>query len=53
MLSDTTLEELIDDIQDVAAEIVYLDPDSGLAAAVIDFEIRYITEWGNPYHSQT
>jgi len=52
MLSDTTLDELNDDIQDVAAEIVYLDPGSGLAAAVIDFEIRYITEWGNPYHSQ-
>lgn len=51
MLSDGCAEPLVDDLQDVAAEIVYFDDeDFFLVAAVsLDFEIRYVTEWGNPY----
>jgi hypothetical protein len=53
MIGDTSLDELVEDIQDVAAEIIHLDLDSQLAAVSIDFEIRYITEWGNPYNSHS
>ena len=51
MLSDIATEPLVDDLQDVAAEIVYFDDDelSLFAAVTLDFEIRYVTEWGNPY----
>ncbi len=49
MLSDTTLDPLINDIQDTAAEVVHFDFDQQLAGAVIEFSIQYTTEWGNPY----
>jgi predicted transcriptional regulator len=49
IIGDTTLDELIDDIQDIAAEITHLTANRGLAGATIDFEIRYTTEWGDPY----
>lgn len=68
IMGDVTLDELIDDIQDIAAEIIYLPStknltlssetfpeiiqlpiDRKLAGASIDFEIRYTTEWGDPY----
>ncbi|MEY3218811.1 MAG: hypothetical protein RIT27_168 [Pseudomonadota bacterium] len=51
MLSDVASEPLIDDLQDVAAEIIYFEEEECalIAAVSIDFEIRYITEWGNPY----
>jgi len=51
MLSDIAAEPLVDDLQDVAAEIMYFDDDelSLFAAVSLDFEIRYVTEWGNPY----
>jgi len=49
IFGDTTLDELIDDIQDVSAEITHLPPQEHLAGASIDFEIQYTTEWGNPY----
>jgi len=68
IMGDITLDELIDDIQDIAAEIIYLPStknltlssetfpemiqlpiDRKLAGASIDFEIRYTTEWGDPY----
>jgi|WetSurMetagenome_2_1015567.scaffolds.fasta_scaffold35589_2 hypothetical protein len=53
MLSDTDIaaEPLVDDLQDIAAEIIYFDDEelSLFAAVTLDFEIRYITEWGNPY----
>jgi hypothetical protein len=51
MLSDIAAEPLVDDLQDIAAEIIYFDDDelSLVAAVSLDFEIRYVTEWGNPY----
>jgi hypothetical protein len=70
IIGDTTLDELIDDIQDIAADINYplVDEKSSdlvldaatdiislpvmerkLAGATIDFEIKYTTEWGDPY----
>ena len=71
IMGDMSLDELIDDIQDVAAEITHLPiarkfptivPDNNsmagiahlpierkLAGAMIDFEIKYTTEWGDPY----
>jgi len=70
IIGDTTLDELIDDIQDIAAEISHplvdtelsnlvLDAtteiislpvkERKLAGATIDFEIKYTTEWGDPY----
>lgn len=53
MLSDTSLDPLIDDIQDIAAEIVHFNLDQQLAGAIIEFEIQYTTEWGNPYSTHT
>lgn len=70
IMGDMSLDELIDDIQDIAAtishlpvgrtvtsptsetttaEIIRLPIDRKLAGATIDFEIRYTTEWGDPY----
>jgi len=60
IMGDMSLDELIDDIQDVAAtisrlpstynpEISYLSTKYKLAGATIDFEITYTTEWGDPY----
>ncbi|EDN65171.1 hypothetical protein BGP_6197 [Beggiatoa sp. PS] len=69
IMGNTTLDELIDDIQDVATEISQLpferaltcvtsdDSDKitplpinrKLAGATIDFDIKYTTEWGDPY----
>lgn len=65
IIRDTSLDELIDDIQDTAAEIVQfpvnrrfkdltsdilqLPIDRQLAGAAVDFEIKYTTEWGDPY----
>ncbi|MDM8560736.1 hypothetical protein [Candidatus Parabeggiatoa sp. HSG14] len=61
IIGDTTLDELIDDIQDIAAEVHQLpigeghsgvadaDLERKLAGAAIDFEISYTTEWGDPY----
>ena len=65
IMGDMTLDELIDDIQDVAAtisrlpripptyipkaEISYLSTNYKIATATIDFEIIYTTEWGDPY----
>jgi hypothetical protein len=70
IMGDMSLDELIDDIQDIAAEIssqpvsrklAGMAPNNGmaeianlpveqkLAGAAIDFEIRYTTEWGDPY----
>jgi len=71
IMGDMSLDELTDDIQDVAAEITHLPvgqklptvvPNNKstaeiahlpikrkLAGAVIDFEIKYTTEWGDPY----
>ncbi|MDM8569692.1 hypothetical protein QUF50_09325 [Thiotrichales bacterium HSG1] len=63
IMGDISLDELIDDIQDVAAtisnlpanynqKISYLSTDYNLATATIDFKITYTTEWGDPYSSQ-
>lgn len=52
ILRDTSLDALIDDIQDVAAEIAQITSLQGnttLAGATVDFEIQYTTEWGDPY----
>ncbi|OQW95807.1 MAG: hypothetical protein BWK79_01055 [Beggiatoa sp. IS2] len=49
IIGDTSLDELIDDIQDIAAQITHLTTHRSLAGATIDFEIRYTTEWGDPY----
>lgn len=55
ILCDTILDELIDDIQDIAAEIALpsvTPPETTakiMAAASVDFEIKYTTEWGDPY----
>ncbi|MFK5970488.1 MAG: hypothetical protein QM487_10260 [Candidatus Marithrix sp.] len=62
IMGDMSLDELIDDIQDVAAtisrlpttyipktEISYLLTNYKVAGATIDFEIIYTTEWGDPY----
>ncbi len=51
MLSDTSLDPLIDDIQDIAAEIAPFNREQQLAGAIIEFEIQYTTEWGNPYNT--
>ncbi len=71
IMGDTTLDELIDDIQDIAADISHPLVDKKLsdfvlnaatdivslpvmerklAGATIDFEIKYTTEWGDPYN---
>ncbi|MBE9562634.1 MAG: hypothetical protein IMF12_07215 [Proteobacteria bacterium] len=67
IMGDMSLDELIDDIQDIAAtisclppndytapktDISYLSTDYKLAGATIDFEITYTTEWGDPYTTQ-
>ncbi|MDM8566021.1 hypothetical protein QUF74_10255 [Candidatus Halobeggiatoa sp. HSG11] len=66
IMGDMSLDELIDDIQDIAATISRLPPDYmasktdisylptnyKLAGATIDFEITYTTEWGDPYTMQ-
>lgn len=63
IMGNLTLDELIEDIQDVAAEIlvpspnrriegrevIYLPIDRQMAGAAVDFEITYTTEWGDPY----
>ncbi|EIJ41062.1 hypothetical protein BegalDRAFT_0139 [Beggiatoa alba B18LD] len=49
IIADTSLDSLIDDIQDIAAEIAHFPHDKSLAGAAIDFEIKYTTEWGDPY----
>ncbi len=69
IMGDMTLDEFIDDIQDIAAEITqlpvgrklneipsesrseiaHLPVERKLAGAIVDFEIRYTTEWGDPY----
>jgi len=49
ILCDTTMDELIDDIQDIMAEIIQIPIEKKLAGASIDFEIKYTTEWGDPY----
>jgi hypothetical protein len=66
IMGNLTLDELIDDIQDISAEIItptmdrrlesvgvyQLPIDRQLAGAAIEFEIRYTTEWGDPYTTQ-
>ncbi|MCK5877717.1 MAG: hypothetical protein KAG43_08780 [Candidatus Marithrix sp.] len=66
IMGDMSLDELIDDIQDIAAtisrsppdyttpkaDISYLSSNYKLAGATIDFEITYTTEWGDPYTMQ-
>lgn len=72
IMGDMSLDEFIDDIQDVAAEIIQVPVNRQLteilsesiseithlplnwkvAGATIDFEIRYTTEWGDPYTQQ-
>ncbi|HEC86178.1 MAG: hypothetical protein DRR08_01820 [Candidatus Parabeggiatoa sp. nov. 2] len=70
IMGDMSLDELIDDIQDIAAEIssqpisrklasvaqnngtaeiAHLPIERKLAGATLDFEIKYTTEWGDPY----
>jgi hypothetical protein len=69
IMGDMSLDEFIDDIQDIAAEVIpvpvnrklteilsesmskiaHLPLNWKLAGATIDFEIRYTTEWGDPY----
>jgi hypothetical protein len=65
IMGDMSLDEFIDDIQDVAAEITQqplykkekeqsaeitqLPIERRVAGATIDFQIRYTTEWGDPY----
>jgi len=50
IIGDVTLDELIDDIQDIAAEIIQLPIiDRRAAGASTDFEMTYTTEWGDPY----
>jgi hypothetical protein len=63
IMGDMTLDEFIDDIQDVgaeitqqpfykkeqSAEITQLPIERRVAGATIDFQIRYTTEWGDPY----
>ncbi len=50
IMGDSTLDELIDDIQDIAAEITHKQIDlKTISGASIDFEIKYTTEWGDPY----
>ena len=49
MLYDTAMDSLLDDIQDVAAEVIHLPLDQQMAAVTLDFELHYTTEWGNPY----
>ena len=49
MLYDSAMDMFVDDIQDVAAEVVHLPVDQQLAAVMLDFELHYTTEWGNPY----
>jgi len=63
IIGDMSLDEFIDDIQDVAAEITQqpfhkkeqlgeiaqLPIERKMAGASIDFQIRYTTEWGDPY----
>jgi len=68
IMGNITLDELIDDIQDISAEIygypvnkkflrdveiVQLPIDRPLAIAAIEFEIIYTTEWGDPYTRQS
>ncbi len=49
IMYDTTLDELIEDIQNTSAEITHFPPEQHLAGAIINFTIKYVTEWGNPY----
>ena len=69
IMGDMSLDEFIDDIQDVAAEIIqvpvnrklteilsesiseitHLPLNWKIAGATINFEIKYTTEWGDPY----
>ncbi len=51
IIGDMSLDELIDDIQDTTAEITHFPAEKQLAGALIDFEIKYTTEWGDPYTS--
>lgn len=53
IIGDTTLDEFIDDIQDISAKITHLPPDRELAGASITFEIGYTTDWGDPYSRST
>lgn len=68
IIGNMSLDELIDDIQDVSAEVLLPPPlitrrlgsaeilqlpiDRPLAGAAIEFEIKYTTEWGDPYTTQ-
>jgi len=68
IIGNVSLDELIDDIQDVAAEVLLPSPlmnrrlggadilqlpiDRTLAGAAVEFEIKYTTEWGDPYSTQ-
>jgi hypothetical protein len=49
IMYDTTLDEIIEDIQNTSAEITHFPPEQHLAGAIINFTIKYVTEWGNPY----
>ncbi|MEN8215443.1 MAG: hypothetical protein ABFS56_03515 [Pseudomonadota bacterium] len=49
ILCDTIVDELIDDIQDIAAEIALPPVTPPETTASVDFEIKYTTEWGDPY----
>ena len=51
IIGDMSLDDLIDDIQDISAEITHFPIERQLAGALIDFEIKYTTEWGDPYTS--
>ena len=63
IMGDMSLDEIIDDIQDIAATISGIPPNYipkvihqptnyKLAGATIDFAITYTTEWGDPYTQQ-
>lgn len=49
IMYDTTLDELIEDIQNTSAEITHFPLEKQLSGAIINFTIKYVTEWGNPY----
>lgn len=62
IMGNVTLDELIDDIQDISSEIagspsdrtdLIIQLNRQFAIAAIEFEIVYTTEWGDPYTRQS
>ena len=61
IMGNVTLDELIDDIQDISSEIsgspsneeeLTSQSNRKFSSAAIEFEIVYTTEWGDPYTRQ-